>query len=237
MLTPPRFPKLPRPKSRGHASGAWPDFESKFGLAERAAGQGRAARRLAPRPHAWTSQRHIHDPCVRHSDVGRRIPITVLIKTSVKAVAVRDVYDLRELDVAIGCHLESAELDASHLLVGLHLPDRQIARAHVYDFLVVHLGGNGVVTDLADFVLAVLIEFRSQQIVPVTVMLVSGKSGSTGEHHAGRQHKAQQHTAIDHVNSPFSWIVDAAMPPRPTEAERRRPIGSKSLLSAQSRRP
>src|SRR5713101_10151787 len=51
-----------------------------------------------PTPHAWRSQRHIHDPCVRHSDVGRRIPITVLINTSVKAVAVRDVYDLRELD-------------------------------------------------------------------------------------------------------------------------------------------
>src|SRR5467141_5262684 len=103
MLTPPRFPKLPRPSlvgtHRENGQTLSPNSVSPKGL--QAAGGPRNGSPLGAT--AWRSQRRIHDPCVRHSDIGRRIPITVLIKTGVKAVAVGDVYDLRELDCAIGC--------------------------------------------------------------------------------------------------------------------------------------
>src|SRR5258708_5147112 len=39
----------------------------------------------------------IHDPCIGHNDVGGRIPIAILVKSGIKAVAISDVweYDLR----------------------------------------------------------------------------------------------------------------------------------------------
>jgi hypothetical protein len=53
------------------------------------------------------------------------------------------------------------ELHVSHLLIRFHLSGRQIACDHADDLLVVHLGGHGIVPNLSDFMLAVLIELRS----------------------------------------------------------------------------
>src|SRR5262252_10506015 len=66
---------------------------------------GKSIHRKSP----YRSQRRILDPRVRYDDIGGRIPITIFIKTGVKAVAVGDVDHLRELNFTVGRDFEMVE--------------------------------------------------------------------------------------------------------------------------------
>ena len=55
-------------------------------------------------------QGHVHDPRIRHDNVGGGIPIAILVKSGVEAVAVRDI-DLCELDFSTGRDFEMIEFD------------------------------------------------------------------------------------------------------------------------------
>src|SRR5215469_18578249 len=145
-----------------------------FNLPARAASTGSTGKRSSP---LW----RIHDPGIGHDNIRGRIPITIFIKTGIEAVAVVHVRGLREAHLPIACNLDMVE--PGHLFIGFYLPHRQIARAHVDNLLVVNLGGNGIVADLADFMLAILTKFRAQQVMTITVMLVFRQSGSRDDQH------------------------------------------------------
>src|SRR5215469_15937477 len=103
----------------------------------------------------------IHNPRIGHDNVGGRIPVAIFIEPGVKTVAVVHIR-LRELDRTVCSKLQMIEADFGHFLVGLHLLHRQTAGAHADDLLVADISSNGVAAYLADFMLAVLVQFRSE---------------------------------------------------------------------------
>ena|SRR6266516_6638361 len=147
-------------------------------------------RRGPPIASVTRLQRGIFHPSIGHDHIGGRIPIAILVQTGVEAVAVviDNLDGLRELNFAVGSKSNIPKL--SHPLLGFHPSDRQAASAHVDNFFVADFRCDGSVSGLTDLVLAVLIQLRPKQIVPVVVMLVFSKSDAPDHQNANGSDEA-----------------------------------------------
>src|SRR5260370_41338061 len=121
----------------------------------------------------------VRSPWVRYDHVISRIPVAVLLDAAVKAVSVINIC-LCELNPAISRNFHGIGVSTRQLLVRLDFARRQAACAHSNHLVVVHFGGDPLVTDFSDVLCSILMELGPKKVVTVVVMGIFGKRESGG---------------------------------------------------------